>query len=135
MKKALGTTIALGVILVFFLPDPILHALSSAEVVGMLPAILGFPIFYTYAFPWWREAIGRSLFIFSAGMALLVGVSTLYMIFGDDYFLREQVRFAVFTTILVGAYYQLFVMVRTWKRAGKQFEKRSRHAGEHSKDA
>lgn len=117
MKKVLGLVPAAILTLIMFLPDAVVYKISAVEVFLMVPAIVGFPLFYTWAFPWWREPIGRALFIFSTGMALLVTISVLYTIFGDNYQLREQVRFAVFSMILVGIYYQLHVMVQVYRNS------------------
>lgn len=121
--------------------NEVLHLLGTGLViVGILPATL-FPILYARWFPFWKSTLGRALMTKAVGMALLVDISVLYLIFGDDYFLRELVRLVVFTLVVGGMYWQLAAIIGI-RRADKavyeqgrlddsQYEQRP-HEGEHT---
>ena len=81
------------------------------------PATL-FPIFYARWFPWWASTLGRALFTKAVGMCLLIDISVLYFIFGDNYFLREYVRLVVFTLIVAGQWWQLYAIWLIRKGSG-----------------
>lgn len=104
--------VAVGV-LTSLVSDASLFVMSTIEVYAMVPAVLAFPVAYTLFFPWWQTRIGRSLFIFSSSLGGLVTVSAVYQILGDDYPLRDEVRFFVFSWILIGVWYLLYSLVRT----------------------
>lgn len=106
--------VALGLFIGVLSPIPP-HWLYDASVVELFlmlaPANL-FPILYTAFFPWWQSPLGRALFTKALGLMLLIDISVLYQLFGDNYDLREQVRFIVFTLVLLGMSYQLVVIIK-----------------------
>lgn len=76
----------------------------------VIPATLG-PVLYALFVPWYREHVGRALLVSWTGLGLLVDVSVIYEIFGDNYPGRDIVRFAVFSVILCGLWYKFLVLI------------------------
>lgn len=74
------------------------------------PATL-FPILYAIVAPWRSTVAGRALMTSSVALALLIDISLIYQWLGDDYALRDVVRFSVYVLILCGAWMQLGALV------------------------
>lgn len=70
-----------------------------------IPATL-FALIYGFTVPWWETLIGKAMLISSTALALLVDISLLYRVFGDDYFLREVVLLFILQLICQGAWYK-----------------------------
>lgn len=65
---------------------------------------------------WWRNPAGRALMVSTSGLALLVDISLLYLVFGDDYPYRDAVRIAVYLWIVVGAWLKFGALVYESRR-------------------
>ena len=76
-----------------------------------------FPIIFGLTGPWWRTLVGRALMTKSVGLALLIDISLLYTIFGDDYAARDAVRLGVYGFILAGVWLQFIALVVEKRRA------------------
>lgn len=103
--------VGLGLMLGLF-PKQWLFDGSVLEVFLMIIPATAFPILYACFFPWYRTGLGQALMTKAVGLALLIDVSVVYLIFGDDYFLREHVRFCVYTLILIGLWYQMVMIIK-----------------------
>ena len=79
-------------------------------IVGTAPAITLFTVLYGLTTKWWQQWIGRALFLSSMGLALLVDISLLYRVLGDDYALRDVVRLTVYSIIFLGAWFKLIAL-------------------------
>lgn len=80
-------------------------------IVGMAPPATLFPIIYGFTAPWWKSLVGRALMTKAVGLALLIDITIIYNWFGDDYPLRDAVRFTVFLFILLGTWMQLIALL------------------------
>lgn len=60
---------------------------------------------------WYRNMTGRALMTSSVGLALLVDISLVYQLLGDDYALRDVVRLTVFAVIAAGAWQKLIALL------------------------
>lgn len=107
---AIALTIA-HVTVLLTVPKETLAVLSGIWIFLMVPAVTVFPILYLFFYRWYRDPIGRALMVKAVGLGLLVDISAIYAIYGDDYFLREQVKFTVFTLLLIGMWYQLAIFL------------------------
>lgn len=65
---------------------------------------------------WWRNPAGRALMVSTSGLALLVDISLLYQVLGDDYRYRDAVRLTVYTWIVVGAWLKFGALVYESRR-------------------
>ena len=86
-------------------------------VLGMAPAVTLLPALYGYSVAFWESLLGWGLMVSSVGMALLVDISLLYQVFGDDYYFRDVVRFTVYGLIFVGNWTLLAALLREKWRA------------------
>lgn len=68
---------------------------------------------------WWRNPAGRAVMVSTFGLALLVDISVLYLVFGDDYPGRDAVRLTVYSLIVAGAYLILGALIYE-SRKGRQ---------------
>ena len=75
-----------------------------------------FPIFYTLAFRWWGNHLGRALFIKAVGLALVIDLTLYFTLFGQRHW-GAEIQFFVFATMLVGLSYQSVVMTHIWVKA------------------
>lgn len=108
---ALGIVGSLAVLLAV-LPTRWLFDISAVELfIAIVPATL-FPILYMSFFTWYRNPLGRALMTKATGLALLIDISCIYALFGDNYPFREHVRFIVFTLVVSGLWYQLVVIIK-----------------------
>lgn len=91
--------------------------MSNADIAAVVlvaataPAATLFAIIYGFTTPWWRTAIGRALLVSSTALALLVDISLLYKVFGDNYVLRDAVRLTVYALVCAGAWLKLAALV------------------------
>lgn len=92
-------------------------------VVAMMIPATGFPLLYLTFYRWWAQPIGRALMTKAIGLGLLVDISVLYQVFGDDYPGRDFVRIIVYALILVGLWYQFIVFIRIRKDTRGKKEK------------
>ena len=74
------------------------------------PATL-FPILYAFR-PWYTSLVGWMLMTLSTGLALLVDLSLVYQMFGDDYPGRDIVRLTVYALIVAGLWGMLVALLR-----------------------
>lgn len=65
---------------------------------------------------WYRNPAGRALMVSTSGLALLVDISLLYAVFGDDYPHRDVVRLTVYCWIVVGAWLKFGALVYESRR-------------------
>jgi hypothetical protein len=93
--------------------------LAEWTVYAMVPGVTLFAILYGFFRPWYRTLPGAAVFISSTGLALLVDITVIYEIFGDDYPGRNFVRQFVFTWIMLGAYTKLGGLIYIWHRDRK----------------
>lgn len=96
------------------------NAIAIGLVFGMVIPATAYPILYGLRTQWYKSAVGRALFIQSVGFMLLIDISSLYQIFGDNYPGRDQVKLLVFLIILGGLWYVLlaFIRIQFWSRPG-----------------
>lgn len=97
-----------------------MHATLNAIAVALvfllaIPATL-IPVLYGLRSPWWRHLVGRALFAQSVGMALLVDISCLYALFGDNYPGRDWVRVIVFGLVTAGTFGILVALIQEQRR-------------------
>lgn len=78
--------------------------LAVVLILAAAPPATLFPLLYGLTAPWWRAWIGRALFASSLGLGLLIDISLLYKVFGDNYALRDVVRLSVYFIIVCGAW-------------------------------
>lgn len=78
---------------------------------------IAFPVVYGLMAPWWRSAIGRSIFIYSLGMALLITSSIARLWFGDGDPLFIYFRLAIYTILPFGLWYLFWALIKTLWRA------------------
>lgn len=96
---------------------------------AVVPANL-FPLFYLRS-AWYISPIGRALMTKACGLAALIDVSLLYMVFGSDYTGRDLVRAVVFSLVVFGMYYQFGALLRIQHASRRDRPKgglRTRHA-------
>lgn len=60
---------------------------------------------------WWRNPAGRALMVSTSGLALLVDISLLYAVFGDEYPYRDAVRLTVYAWITAGSWLKFGALV------------------------
>ena len=123
---AIALTVVHAIVLLT-VPKETLAVLSGIWIFLMAPAVTIFPILYAFFYRWYRDPIGRALMLKAVGLGLLVDISMIYAMFGDDYFLREQVKFTVFTLLLVGMWYQLAVFLGIKVKSAKRRKQQRRH--------
>lgn len=83
-------------------------------ILAAIPATI-FPLLYSRS-PWRETLIGRALMTSTVGLALLVDISLLYKVFGDEYFARDVVRLVVYFIITAGAYLNLWALLGARRR-------------------
>lgn len=91
----------------------------SADTVSLLlivvaaPPLTMFVPYYAWVARglWWRNPAGRALMVSTSGLALLVDISLLYAVFGDDYPLRDVVRLTVYAWIALGSWLKFGALV------------------------
>jgi hypothetical protein len=88
-------------------------------ILSAVPAY-GFPILYTVFSPWWKSSIGRSIFILSFGIALLVTSSLIRLFVGPEHPLFISVRLAVYTVLPFGLWYLPITFVKTIVKARRK---------------
>lgn len=74
---------------------------------------------------WWRNFAGVAVMASTSGLMLLVDISLLYMIFGDDYPYRDVVRNCVYAWIVVGAWLKLSALIYEQRRGRRRSHRRS----------
>lgn len=84
-----------------------------------------FPIVYAFR-PWRQSAIGRALMVKAVGMALLIDISIIYNVLGDNYPLRNLVRVIVYALIVVGIWSQFIAMLRAGKKRDDEHAEQDR---------
>lgn len=89
-------------------------------VAAIAPPATLFAIIYGLTVPWWATTIGRAMLISSTGLALLVDISLLYQVFGENYALRDWVRLSVFMIVCLGAWYKFGALVLEKVRARRE---------------
>ena len=60
---------------------------------------------------WYRNPAGRALMVSTSGLALLVDISLLYAVFGDNYPGRDIVRLTVYVWVVLGAWLKFGALV------------------------
>lgn len=84
---------------------------AALAIIGLIALPINlFTVLYAFTTPWWREWIGRALFVSSLGLMLLVDIALAYNWLGDDYPGRDIVRLAVYSIICVGAWFKLIAL-------------------------
>lgn len=96
-------------------------------VLGMAPPATLFPIIYGITSPWSKTLVGRALMTKAVGMALLIDITLIYNWLGDDYFLRDYVRFIVFLFIFLGTWMQLSALLVELYRARRRALREQQH--------
>lgn len=100
-----------------------LDAYASVLVfLAVIPAT-AFPILYGFRSAWWIHPIGRALMTKAIGMALLIDITVIYALFGDEYPGRHLVRAIVYTLIVAGLYYQTAVLISIQRAARRNPKK------------
>jgi hypothetical protein len=94
--------------------------LAMWTVFAMVPVWTTFTILYGFFSPWRHTIAGWAVFISSTGLTLLIDISAVYNILGDDYPFRDFVRQAVFTFILIGGCLKLGGWIYLRKTAAKE---------------
>jgi hypothetical protein len=84
----------------------------------VLPATLG-AFLYVTSGPWWRGNVGRALAVAWTSIAVLICWIAAFIVFGDDFPYRKQVRDAVFTGVFIGMTYK-FVVVAAIRWANRR---------------
>lgn len=77
-----------------------------------------FVILYGTRSPWWRDTLGRALFVKSTGLAFSLDLVALFYWLGN-YAWRPYVTLAGFSLITVGVWWQLIVFWRIRFRPGR----------------
>lgn len=97
------------------IPDATLLTIVDKEIYAAAVPVTAFPFLYTYFFRWWKEPLGRALFIEGTGMCLLIDVSVAYRIWPSAATWHTiEIAFLIFTTVTLGMFYRLMVMVVIW---------------------
>ena len=91
-------------------PD-VIYVLGDLANLSAIPALVLFIVFYLRGSKWRDFPAGRALMYIAVALGFTVSVSSLVVIFGDDYQYREWVRLALFTAISVTVW-RLFVVLR-----------------------
>lgn len=101
----------------------------NSDVVALVFITLSAPplTLFPLCFAWWARGVwyrtpaGRALMVSTAGLALLVDISLLYAVFGDDYPGRDVVRLAVYALIVFGAWLKFGALVyESWWRPRRE---------------
>ena len=82
---------------------------GALVVVAAISANL-FPLVYARR-PWNRSFLGRALMVKAIGLALLIDVTLLYVLFGDDYPFRHVVRAVIYSIVTTGIWMQLLSLM------------------------
>lgn len=84
------------------------------------PPALAFPLAYAMVSRnvWWRTATGRALMASSSALAVLIGISLAFVMFGD-YELRGEVRLGAFALVALGAWLKFGALVHEAWRGGR----------------
>lgn len=92
--------------------------MSADHAALVLTALAAPPLtLFPFCFAWWargvwyRTLVGVALMVSTTGLGLLVDISLLYMVFGDDYPYRDVVRLVVYTLIVAGAWLKFGALV------------------------
>lgn len=91
--------------------DHWLDGIAVALIFLAAPPATMFPIVYATR-PWHATLIGRALMTKAIGLALLIDISIVYQLLGDDYPFRNLVRVGVYTLVVVGIWIQFIAMAR-----------------------
>lgn len=81
-------------------------------VILTLPAAIFYPLIYGTQTRWWRDWIGRALLVKAVGLAILIGFTAAFQIFGPDYYARDFIRNAGITLVCIGVWLALTAMLR-----------------------
>lgn len=92
--------------------SPYHEVVSTIFVLGTALTATPFAIIYGLRSPWWQTTIGLAMLASSSALALLVDVSLLYKVFGDDYPLRETVLVFVLALVFQGSAFKLAALVK-----------------------
>lgn len=97
---------------------PYHEVVSTVFIIGTAVTATPFAIIYGFRSPWWQTPIGLAMLASSAALALLVDVTLLYRVFGDDYPLRETVLVFVLAMVFEGAAFKMAALAkeRWWPR-------------------
>jgi hypothetical protein len=99
-------------------PDERLQQWGTYVLIAMFLPANYFPIFYTIAFRWWGGHLGRALFLKALGLAIVLDTALFVKFFGDAAW-AEEIRFVAYALVLIGMFYQSFVMTSIRIKAGK----------------
>lgn len=91
--------------------DQWLDWVAIALIFVAAPPATMFPIVYAFR-PWRRTLIGRALMTKAVGLALLIDISIIYQVLGDDYPYRNVVRVAVYALVVTGIWVQFIAMAK-----------------------
>lgn len=69
-------------------------------------------LIYATRTKWWRNWIGWALLTKAVGIAILLGFTAAFQVFGPDYAFRNQIRDVGITVVVVGFSLALVAMVR-----------------------
>lgn len=83
--------------------------------IAAVPANL-FPLLYGLRSPWYVNALGRALLALAVGTALLIDLSLLRYVLGEDYPGRDQLRLVIYGLVTVGLWGQFLALLRAQRR-------------------
>lgn len=85
-------------------------------VVASLPAAVLYPLIYGTQTTWWKDWIGWALLTKAVGLAIMLGFSAAFQLFGPDYPGRNAVRNAGMAIVMVGLWLALLAMLRVLRQ-------------------
>ena len=77
-----------------------------------VPPVTGYAVLLAFTTRWWLSLSGWALFMFGLGFAMLVDLSLVYRLFGEDYDARDAARLLAFSVCCVGAWLKFITIVR-----------------------
>lgn len=102
---AIVVAVVLAAVVVYL--DPTANQAVQWLVYGAAAASTLFTVLYGFTVPWWHTAIGRALLVSSAALALLLDLSVMYQVFGQNYLARDFIRVTIMVAIFAGTLLKL----------------------------
>lgn len=92
-----------------------LELIADYEILAAGVGAIIFAVSYGVFFQWRRTQAGRALMYFVLSLVALFLLNALGRFSGGDYFARDWLRLAIYTSILVTVWRLVYVLWRNWR--------------------
>ncbi len=100
----------------------VVYLLGDILLLTAIPALMLFVGFYYFGSPWRTLLVGRSLMYFAVSLLAIIAVVAASVWLGQDYFLREWVRFVSYLLVSITTWRLFFTLRHIQKQGAKDVD-------------